>query len=153
MLVNIYIYQTIRGPGKKAGAYTYILETEINNKTATLTDTGLLEPMTENKAELKTLLKALKRLRGESDLVIFTESQYIKIAIDEWIDKWIHDNWKNAKGKEIANIEEWQQVKAYKDKHKMQIVHCKDMGYSNTYKKWMIAEADKRMRGKNDECV
>ena len=33
--VNIYIYHTIRGPGKKKGAYAYVLETEIDKKIPT----------------------------------------------------------------------------------------------------------------------
>ena len=88
MVVNIYTYQTIRGPNVKKGAYAYILETEIKGKTATLTDIGIIEPMSANKAELTILLKALKRLRGECDLHIFTESLYIMSGIETNLDKW-----------------------------------------------------------------
>ena len=43
MQVNIYTYQTIKGPGTKAGTCTYILETEVKGKVATLTKTESLE--------------------------------------------------------------------------------------------------------------
>lgn len=144
MSINIYIYQSIRGPGKKNGAYTYILETEFKGKPLTLTKIGTLEEMSENKAELVTLLKALKRLRKECDLNIFTSSNHIKTGIEEWLDKWANASWKNAKGKEIANIEEWQRIKAYKDKYTIKVIAEKNHSFRN----WMIAETEKKLNEK-----
>ena len=140
------MHHTIRGPGKKAGAYTYILETEINGKVATLTDTGVLEPMSENKAELVILLKALKRLRKECDLDIIGVSIPFKTSFEEWLDKWKKANWKNAKGKDVANAEYWQQVVEFKDKYNISISDQEE----HQYKKWMIAETEKKMKGVKD---
>ena len=88
MQVNIYTYQTIKGPGTKAGTCTYILETEVKGKLVTLTKSESLEPMSENKAELTVMLKALKRLRKECEVTIYGESNYIKQGAESWLDRW-----------------------------------------------------------------
>lgn len=141
MTVNIYMYQTIRGPGKKAGSYTYILEAIVNSKPATLTVTDTLEPMSENKAELTILLKALKRLRKECDVVIFGASNYITAGINEWLEEWEAASWKNKKGKEIANIEEWKEMLIFKRQYKI-TTSCE----KNAYSQWIEEETMKKER-------
>lgn len=140
MTVNIYMYHTIHSPGTKAGSFTYILETEINGKVATLTKTDILEPMTENRAELTVLLKALKRLRKECDVLVYGAGTYIKTGCEEWIDKWISAGWKNAKGKDVANMEEWQQFQEFRERYNITI--CPDTKHS--YSEWMQTTTDKK---------
>lgn len=140
MVVNIYTSQTIRGPGKKSGAYCYILETFVKEKPVTITDKGILEPMSENKAELTILLKAFKRLRKDCEVCIYTDSQHIKTGINDWLEKWKQSNWRNAKGKEIANIQEWQQIYAYSEKYNIVMVNTE----THSYRQWMKAEMEKK---------
>lgn len=147
MIVSIYIYQTIKGPGTKNGAYTYILETEINGEIKTLTDSGTLEAMSENKAELTVLLKAMKRLRKECTVQVIGLNNYVRAGIIMWLDSWLEADWKNAKGKEISNKEEWQQIKQFRDRYKMVIFSEQDHSYRN----WMKAEAEKVEKKKNEE--
>lgn len=141
--VNLYIYQTIKGPGTKSGAWAYVLETESNGKIATLTDKGITESETENKNALAILLKALKRLRMDCDLTIIGANNYIKTGFTQWIDKWIASDWKTAKGNPIANIEEWQQLREYREKYNITISDQED----HTYLKWMKAETNELMEG------
>lgn len=141
MTVNIYIYQTIRGPGKKEGSYTYILETIINNKPATLTVTDTLEAMSENKAELTILLKALKRLRKECDLIIYGASNYLAAGLAEWLGEWEQSGWKNKKGKDIANMEEWKEVREYTKQYRITTSNEK-----HSYSQWIEEETLKKER-------
>lgn len=155
-IVNIYTYQTIRGPNIKKGAYAYILESEIKGKTGTAKDIGIIEPMSANKAELTTLLKALKRLCSECDLHIFTESMYIITGIEINLDKWEQNGWKTSKGEEIANISEWQQINEYRKKHKMSVAYCgKTKECINTvsheYQEWMKWETNKKLKENTDD--
>lgn len=137
--VNIYIYQTIKGPARKAGAYAYVLETEINGKTATLTKIDKLEAMTENKAELTVILESLKRLRKECLVTIIGAKGYI-IQGNELLERWKEAGWKNAKGKEIANKDEWQQFLEYKEKYCIEVV-----GEStHEYLQWMERETERK---------
>jgi hypothetical protein len=61
--VSLYTYTTVKGPGRKGGSYTYILECMTERGPATLTVQGELEGVTENKAQLRMLREALERLR------------------------------------------------------------------------------------------
>lgn len=149
MIVNIYTHQTIRSPSKKKGAFAYVLETEIKGKTATLSDIGLIESASVNKAELTILLKALKRLCSECDLTIYTESLYVMSGIETNLDSWEKNGWKTAKGEEIANIEEWQQINEYRKKYNMQVFYCGKpkeciRTVTHSYQEWMERETKKK---------
>lgn len=146
MKVNIYIYQTIKGPGTRAGSYTYILEADVNGKIATLTNTDVLEPMTEKKAELTVILKALKRLVKECDVLVVGVSPYTIQATNDWIDKWIENDWKNAKGKDIANKEEWQELLEYIRKYN--ICFCGECQHEYLY--WIKRETEKMENKRKD---
>lgn len=145
MTVNIYMYQTIRGPGKKAGSYTYILEAVVKNKPATLTVTDTLEPMSENKAELTILLKALKRLRKQCDVVVFGASNYIIAGINEWLEEWEAADWKNKKGKDIANLDEWKEVRDF-----MKAYRITTSSDKHSYSQWIEEETQKKERQRKD---
>lgn len=145
MTVNIYMYQTIRGPGKKAGSYTFILETIIKGKPATLTVTDTLEPMSENKAELTILLKALKRLRKECDVVVYGASNYIITGLNEWLESWEASDWKNKKGKDIANMNEWKKVRDF-----MKAYRITTSSDKHSYSQWIEEETQKKERQRKD---
>ena len=132
MVVNIYVYQT----GKKKGAYCYILELIKEDKPITLTDTGILEPMSENKAELTVLLKALGRIVKECEVVVYGSSDHIKTGVEKWLKDWVRADWKNAKGKEVANKDKWQQLLAFVEKYNITISEQKKHSYTS----WMKRE-------------
>ena len=68
---------------------------------------GFEKHTTNNKMELTAAIKALKNLKETNDLQIFTDSNYLKFGITEWIKSWKLNNWKNGK---IKNIEFWQEL-------------------------------------------
>lgn len=142
MTVNIYIYHTIRGPGKKKGAYAYVLETEIDKKIVTVEDVNLLEPITEHKAELEILLKTLKRLRKTCDVLVIGANDYIRQGFETWLDNWKATNWLNAKGKEVANKELWQQVDTFRDTYNIKI--CEPSQHEYMY--WMKNETERILK-------
>lgn len=142
MIVNIYVYQSIRGPGTKKGAFTYILETEKDGKLVTLTQSGILEPMTEKRAEILVVIKALERLRKECEVHVIGVSIPVKTAFESWIDKWIKNDWKNARGQEVANMTEWQQICEFRNKYAITMTEFQD----HSYKNWMIRETEKKAK-------
>lgn len=149
MIVKIYIYHTIRSPRSTYGAYSYILETEINKKIATLTKIGILEDTKFNKAELDVCLGALKRLTKVCDVVLVGVSNYIINGLNEWLPKWVENEFKNAKGEEVANAKEWQQFWEYTKVH-----HITAVGECNhEYLYWMKQETEKALKlSKNVTC-
>ncbi|MBR1733881.1 MAG: ribonuclease HI [Alphaproteobacteria bacterium] len=65
---------------------------------------------TNNKMELTAVIKALESVSSEQEIEIFTESQYVKEGITNWIKKWVKNNWKNSEKKEVKNKELWEQL-------------------------------------------
>ena len=47
--------------------------------------------------ELMAPIMAIKKIKSNCDITIFTDSKYVKNGITEWIKKWEKNGWKNSK--------------------------------------------------------
>jgi ribonuclease HI len=66
------------------------------------------EPQTtNNRMELTAAIEALKALKQPSQIEFFTDSQYLRLGITEWIPNWRARNWRRKGGK-LANVDLWQ---------------------------------------------
>lgn len=66
---------------------------------------GYAPETTNNRMELSAVIEALKVIKRNCPITIFTDSQYVKRGITEWIDGWIKKNWKSVK-----NVDLWQEL-------------------------------------------
>jgi len=55
---------------------------------------GASKHTTNNIMELKSALEALKLVRGEPSVTIYTDSEYLKNGITRWIYSWKARGWK-----------------------------------------------------------
>ncbi len=62
---------------------------------------------TNNRMELMAPINALKEMDPKSEIEIFTDSQYVKLGITEWINTWIKNNWKTSKKEDVKNKDLW----------------------------------------------
>ena len=62
---------------------------------------------TNNRMELTAPIMALKKIKSNSEVTIYTDSTYVKSGITEWIKKWEKNGWKNASKKPIKNKDLW----------------------------------------------
>ena len=63
---------------------------------------------TNNRMELTAALRAIQAIKEkEQKIVIYTDSQYLKKGIEEWMPNWIARSWKR-KGGALANKDLWQ---------------------------------------------
>ena len=62
---------------------------------------------TNNRMELLAPINALKEMNSESQISIYTDSQYVKLGITEWINKWIINNWQTSKKEDVKNKDLW----------------------------------------------
>lgn len=139
--VYIYTYTNIKGPGKRSGAFTYILETETSKGPATLSKTEQIEA-SENLAQLTALLKALQRLTKPCILTIYTDSQYVAAGYTQKrIENWIKTGWLTAKGTPVANRDEWQKTAELLVRHTVSFV----VGEWHSYKGWLVTETEKKI--------
>jgi ribonuclease HI len=64
---------------------------------------------TNNRMEMTAAIKALESLPKDACVEIFTDSQYLKKGIEEWMPTWIRKNWKGSNGK-VANQDLWKRL-------------------------------------------
>ena len=62
---------------------------------------------TNNRMELLAPINALKEMNPSSQITIYTDSQYVKLGITEWIKKWIINNWQTSKKEDVKNKDLW----------------------------------------------
>tara|TARA_B100001121_G_C18518641_1_gene540204 strand:+ start:342 stop:767 length:426 start_codon:yes stop_codon:yes gene_type:complete len=99
-------------PGKGGWAAVII---DINSKLTKIS--GGQDNTTNNRMEILAPIMALHKIKKKADIIIFTDSKYVKIGITEWIKKWKLNNWKNAKKKPIKNKDLWVRLDNICNKH------------------------------------
>jgi len=62
---------------------------------------------TNNRMELMAPINALKNINSKDSIEIFTDSQYVKNGITEWINTWVLNNWKTSKKENVKNKDLW----------------------------------------------
>ena len=65
---------------------------------------------TNNRMELMAPINALKNVNSDDEIDIFTDSQYVKLGITEWINTWVKNNWKTSKKEDVKNKDLWLQL-------------------------------------------
>ena len=76
---------------------------------------------TNNKMELMAVIEALSALKKENcDIEIYTDSQYVKKGITEWLFGWKKNNWKNSKKQEVLNRDLWEKLDILTSKHNIE---------------------------------
>jgi ribonuclease HI len=76
------------------------------------------EPQTtNNRMELMAAIRALESLKRPCQVVITTDSEYVKKGITEWITNWKRRNWKTADKKPVKNAELWRRLDENAAKH------------------------------------
>lgn len=67
---------------------------------------------TNNKMELTAVIKSLKAAQSFSagELIIHTDSQYVKNGITQWIHTWKKNGWRTAAKDPVKNREYWEEL-------------------------------------------
>jgi ribonuclease HI len=65
---------------------------------------------TNNRMELLAVINALRALKRSVRARIFTDSQYVRLGITEWLAGWKARGWRTADRKPVKNQDLWQQL-------------------------------------------
>ena len=68
---------------------------------------GRKKNTTNNQMELMAAIKALVFFSKKQKIIIYTDSNYVKEGITNWIKIWEKNNWKTANKKKVKNVELW----------------------------------------------
>lgn len=62
---------------------------------------------TNNRMEMMAVIEALKATDACDDIILYTDSQYVKNGISSWIHGWKRNGWKTASRKPVKNKDLW----------------------------------------------
>jgi ribonuclease HI len=69
------------------------------------------EPLTtNNRMEMTAAIEALAALRRPCRVQLYTDSQYLRNGITEWLPQWKRRGWKTADRKPVKNVDLWQRL-------------------------------------------
>lgn len=139
--VRLYIETSIRGPRRQTGAYAYVLEYRAAAGPVTLTEVKAIPDTTEHQSLCMGILAAVKRLKS-CDLTICTSSGYIQAVFECWMDNWIANGFKTAKGEPIKDAEKWQEIAERLNGLPVRA----EIAMEHTYRDWMLREVDKAVK-------
>ena len=74
---------------------------------------------TNNRMELTAVIEALATLKKRCTVALYTDSQYVRQGITEWIHNWKKRGWKTSDNKPVKNIDLWQRLDEAKARHKV----------------------------------
>lgn len=75
---------------------------------------------TNNRMELLAAISALEALARPSDIVIVTDSAYVKNGVTEWIHGWKRNGWRTSGRDPVKNADLWQRLDAAQARHKVE---------------------------------
>ena len=113
--VRIYTDGACRGnPGP--GGWGALLVYEEHEKVIS----GSESETTNNRMELLATINALQALRQRCQVDLFTDSQYVRQGILNWIHRWKKNNWRTAGKKAVKNQDLWQELDRQTERHAVQ---------------------------------
>jgi len=74
---------------------------------------------TNNRMELLAAIRALEALKRPCEVILWTDSVYVRDGITKWIHGWRRNGWKTADRKPVKNAELWQALLEAAAPHKV----------------------------------
>ena len=109
----------LNNPGN--GGWAAIIN--INNKIKKIS--GSVKDTTNNKMELMAPIKALQTVEEKQPIEIYTDSQYVRLGITNWVNKWIKNNWLTSKKETVKNKELWIELYNLNKSHEVKWIWVK----------------------------
>ena len=75
---------------------------------------------TNNRMELTAVIRALEALKRPVHGRIYTDSQYVRQGVLEWLSQWKRRGWKTADNKPVKNVDLWQRLDTLAAAHEVQ---------------------------------
>ncbi|HVO46085.1 MAG TPA: ribonuclease HI [Steroidobacteraceae bacterium] len=81
---------------------------------------GAERQTTNNRMELTAVIRALEALKRPVNARIYTDSEYVRRGILEWIGNWKARGWRTADRKPVKNQDLWERLDALAAAHRIE---------------------------------
>jgi ribonuclease HI len=80
---------------------------------------GAEQATTNNRMELMAAIRALESLTRPCEVILTTDSQYLRKGITEWLPQWKRRGWKTAAKEPVKNQDLWERLEKAAAHHKI----------------------------------
>src|SRR3972149_2542115 len=108
------------------GGWAFILRHPSSGKK--LERSGAERETTNNRMELKAVIRGLEALRRPTSVELLTDSVSVGKGLTEWLPKWKSDGWRRREGKrlkEIKNEDLWRRLDELLNRHQIHFTHVR----------------------------
>jgi len=74
---------------------------------------------TNNRMEMTAAIEALAALKRRCQVDLYTDSQYVRNGITEWLPQWKQRGWKTADRKPVKNADLWRRLESEMARHEV----------------------------------
>jgi ribonuclease HI len=114
-VVEIYTDGACRGnPG--AGGWAALLKRGADEKAIS----GAEPHTTNNRMELTAVIRALEALKRPVKARVYTDSEYVRRGITEWLASWKARGWRTADKKPVKNQDLWERLDELAAPHRIE---------------------------------
>jgi ribonuclease HI len=114
-IIEIYTDGACRGnPGP--GGWAAVLTAGEREKEIS----GAQYQTTNNRMELQAVISALQALKRPAEVRLYTDSQYVRRGVLEWLEQWKARGWKTADKKPVKNQDLWEVLDGEVSKHRIE---------------------------------
>ena len=75
---------------------------------------------TNNRMELMAAIRALEALTEPCGVALYTDSQYVRQGIMQWLPNWVRRGWRTAAGEPVKNRDLWERLHAASQRHRIE---------------------------------
>lgn len=78
---------------------------------------GAEEDTTNNRMELMAAIRAIEALKSPCLVDLYTDSEYLRKGITQWMPVWKNNNWRTSQKKDVKNKDLWERIDSALHKH------------------------------------
>ena len=75
---------------------------------------------TNNRMEMIAVIEALKLIKSDCEISLYTDSKYVMDGVNKWLSGWKQKDWKTSNKKPVKNQDLWESIDACITKHNIE---------------------------------
>ncbi|MCP4043305.1 MAG: ribonuclease HI [Gammaproteobacteria bacterium] len=80
---------------------------------------GAEEDTTNNRMELLAAINGLETLTRPCLIRLYTDSQYVKNGVTQWLANWKRRGWRTADKRPVKNVDLWKRLESAEQRHQV----------------------------------
>ena len=116
MKIKIYTDGACSGNPGKGGWAAVIVEKNVNQTSIS----GSEKKTTNNRMEMIAVIEALKLIKSDCEISLYTDSKYVMDGVNKWLSGWKQKGWKTSNKKPVKNQDLWESIDECITKHNIE---------------------------------